>query len=42
MTELTKARNEADPNAGFKSLIPQGASDEEDSWYDDEDEEESW
>ena len=31
--------NEQDPNAGFKSLIPQGASDAEDSWYDDEDEE---
>ena len=31
--------NEQDPNAGFKTLIPQGASDEEESWYDDEDEE---
>lgn len=31
--------NKKDPNAGFKSLIPQGASDVEDSWYDDEDEE---
>lgn len=33
------ATNHADPNAGFKSLIPQGASDVEDSWEDDEDEE---
>ena len=31
--------NKQDPNAGFKSLIPQGASDAEDSWDDDEDEE---
>jgi hypothetical protein len=31
--------NKQDPNAGFKSLIPQGASDVEDSWYDDDDEE---
>lgn len=30
--------NKEDPNAGFKSLIPQGASDE-DGWYEDEDEE---
>jgi hypothetical protein len=30
--------NNDDPNAGFKSVIPQGASDE-DGWYDDEDEE---
>lgn len=36
------AHNEQDPNAGFKSLIPQGASDAEDSWYDDEDEEEGY
>lgn len=34
-------RNERDPNAGFKSLIPQGASDD-DGWYDDEDEEEGY
>ena len=34
-------RNEKDPNAGFKSLIPQGASDD-DGWYDDEDEEEGY
>lgn len=31
--------NHEDPNAGFKALIPQGASDVEDSWDDDEDEE---
>ena len=31
--------NEKNPNAGFKTLIPQGASDVEDSWDDDEDEE---
>lgn len=28
--------NEADPNAGFVTLIPQGAE-ENDDWYDDED-----
>ena len=33
------ATNHDDPNAGFKSVIPQGASDAEDSWDDDEDEE---
>lgn len=33
--------NHDDPNAGFKNVIPQGASDAEDSWddYEDEDEE---
>lgn len=31
--------NHENPNAGFKSLIPQGASDVEGSWDDDEDEE---
>jgi hypothetical protein len=33
--------NNDDPNAGFKSVIPQGASDAEDDW-DDEDEEEGY
>ena len=34
-------RNEKDPNAGFKTLIPQGAHDD-DGWYEDEDEEEGY
>jgi hypothetical protein len=35
------ATNHDDPNAGFRSVIPQGASDAEDDW-DDEDEEEGY